>query len=87
MLVLLTGEGHLHGFSHSYMGAILLGVFSAITGKYLADLGLRVLRIPRSQNPIQVRWCVCFMSAFIGTFSHVVIDSFMHQDMEPFYPF
>ncbi|MGH1441437.1 MAG: DUF4184 family protein [Cellvibrionaceae bacterium] len=32
-------------------------------------------------------WWVAFLSAFIGTFSHVVLDSIMHSDVEPFYPF
>ncbi len=26
------------------------------------------------------------MSAFIGTYSHVVLDSIMHSDVEPFFP-
>ena len=29
---------------------------------------------------------VCVSSAFIGTFSHVLIDSIMHSDMQPFFP-
>ena len=27
-----------------------------------------------------------FISAFIGTFSHVFLDSIMHSDVEPFFP-
>jgi membrane-bound metal-dependent hydrolase YbcI (DUF457 family) len=30
---------------------------------------------------------VAFFSAFIGSFSHVFLDSIMHTDVEPFYPF
>jgi len=29
---------------------------------------------------------VAFLSAFIGTFSHVLLDSIMHADVEPFFP-
>ena len=38
LVVILTGSGHLHGFSHTYMGATLLATFSAISGKYLSDM-------------------------------------------------
>ena len=85
LVVLLTGEGHLHGFSHTYVGASLLAVFSAFTGKYLSEFGLLVLGISRN-NPIKIRWVVVFISAFIGTFSHVFLDSIMHTDVQPFYP-
>ncbi len=42
LIVLLTGKGHLHGFSHTYIGASLLALVSALTGKYLSELGLRM---------------------------------------------
>lgn len=86
LIVLITGEGHLHGFSHTYIGAGLLGVFSALSGKYLSEIGLYLL----DMNPdwkINIPWWVAFLSAFIGTFTHVVIDSVMHSDMEPLSPF
>ena len=86
LVVLLTGEGHLHGFSHTYIGAILLAIFSALTGKFLSEFGLLVLGISKKINPIKIAWWVVFVSAFIGTFSHVLLDSIMHSDVEPFFP-
>ena len=86
LLVMLTGHGHLHGFSHTYLGASLLAIFSAISGKYLSEVGLRLLRIFKRDNPIKIAWWVVFLSAFIGTFSHVFLDSIMHSDVFPFYP-
>lgn len=85
LLVLITGEGQLHGFSHTYVGATLLAVFSAITGKYLAQLGLWLVRITSSVR-VNIPWWVVFLSAFIGCFSHVLLDSIMHADVQPFYP-
>lgn len=85
LLVLLSGEGHLHGFTHTYIGATLLAIFSALTGKYLAEFGLRLLEI-KYNPPVNIRWWVAFLSAFIGTFSHVLLDSIMHGDVQPFYP-
>ncbi len=86
LLVMITGEGHLHGFTHTYIGALLLAVFSALTGKYLSEIGLLILGINNKQR-VNILWRVSFLSAFIGTFSHVLLDSIMHSDVEPFFPF
>lgn len=82
--VLIIGEGHLHGFSHTYVGCSLLAIVAALSGKYLAEFGLKLLHI--SQSPITLSWWVSFLSAFIGCFSHVFLDSIMHADVQPFYP-
>lgn len=86
LFVLIKGEGHLHGFSHTYIGATLLAVFSATTGKYLSELGLKILKLDLSA-PVTISWRVAIVSATVGCFSHVFIDSIMHADMVPFYPF
>ncbi len=86
LFVLITGEGHLHGFSHTYVGATLIAIFSALTGKYLSEVGLRILDLPFVGSE-KIVWRVAFVSAFIGTFTHVFLDSVMHSDVEPFFPF
>ncbi len=84
LVVILTGEGHLHGFSHTYIGATLIGAASALTGKYAAEFGLRFIGQPRY---LPISWYVAIFSAFIGSYSHVLLDSVMHADLEPFAPF
>lgn len=86
LLVMISGEGHLHGFSHTYVGATLLAIFSALTGKYVSEIGLFVFRLNK-QWQVKIAWWVSFLSAFIGTFSHVFLDSIMHTDVEAFFPF
>lgn len=86
LIVLLTGNGYLHGFSHTYLGAIFLAIFSALSGKYLSEFGLLVIGISKKSNPIKITWKIVCISAFIGTFSHVFLDSIMHSDVQPFYP-
>jgi hypothetical protein len=51
LVVLLTGKGELHGFSHTFLGATLIGLFCGFTGKHLGEFGLRVIRAtsPRLQ--------------------------------------
>jgi membrane-bound metal-dependent hydrolase YbcI (DUF457 family) len=85
LFVMITGEGHLHGFSHTYLGACLLAVFSAVTGKYLSQLGLFLIGLNKGWK-VNIRWWVAVLSAFIGTFSHVLLDSIMHADVQPFFP-
>lgn len=53
LFVLITGDGHLHGFSHTIVGATLIGVFATLTGKYLAEIGLRIIGFGRNQ-PIKL---------------------------------
>lgn len=86
LITMIIGHGHIHGFTHTYSGAVLIAIFSAVTGKYLSQLGLKVLEI-KTQNAKNIPWWVCFLSAFIGSFSHVLLDSIMHSDVQPFYPF
>jgi membrane-bound metal-dependent hydrolase YbcI (DUF457 family) len=86
LFVLITGDGHLHGFTHTYIGATLLAILSALSGKYLSEIGLIILGLADKSNPVNIAWWVAFVSAFIGTYSHVVLDSIMHSDVEPFYP-
>ncbi len=85
LMVMITGEGHLHGFTHTYVGAVLIAIIAALSGKYLSELGLKILGIAKNR-PIIILWWVAFLSAFIGSFSHVLLDSIMHTDIEPFYP-
>jgi membrane-bound metal-dependent hydrolase YbcI (DUF457 family) len=87
LLVLISGQGHLHGFSHTYLGALLFAIFSASTGKYVAEFGLRLVGISKQSQPISILWSVALLSAILGCFSHVMLDSLMHSDLQPFYPF
>ena len=86
LFVMISGEGHLHGFTHTFVGASLLGLFAALTGKYLSEFGLELLKISKKENPVKILWWVTFLSAFIGSYSHVLLDAIMHSDVELFYP-
>ena len=86
LIVMVTGQGHLHGFSHTYVGATLIALLAAVTGKYLGELGLWLLKIEENGSR-RIRWWVAVLSALVGSCSHVWLDSIMHADVEPFYPF
>ena len=82
LIVLITGEGHLHGFSHTLMGGGLIAVFAAISGKYASEWTLSFLQIPHD-----IRWWVSGFSAGLGALSHVILDAIMHGDLYLFFPF
>lgn len=83
--VMVTGTGQLHGFTHTYLGGSVVALFSAVTGKYLSEIGLVLLGISKD-DPIKIAWWVCFLSAFVGSFSHVFLDGINHADVVPFFP-
>lgn len=84
VVFVLTGIGSLHGFSHTYLAAAFIGLFCALSGKYLGEMFLRRIRWADFRP---IRWPVAFISAFIGTYSHVFIDDIMHADVHPLLPF
>ena len=84
LLFIFIGFGSLHGISHTYIGAIFISIISVISGKFLINL------INYYNNEIKIMspsFQVIYISAFIGSFSHIILDSIMHADMQPFYPF
>ena len=70
--VLINGHGHLHGFSHTFVGATLLAIFSALTGKYLSELGLKIIGISKTGNIIEISWFISFGIGSIETRSRLV---------------
>lgn len=84
LVVMLTGQGELHGFSHTLIGASLLTLVAALSGKYLGELGLYLIGL-RSQLPI--RWRAAWVGALVGSASHVLLDSIVHADIQPLAPF
>jgi hypothetical protein len=85
LIVLLTGRGELHGFTHTCLGASLIALLAAVTGKLLIDRVGTALA-PEGRKAIPMPWWVAFVSAFIGSLSHVALDSIIYLDMQPFAP-
>lgn len=83
LLVMIAGHGHVHGITHTYAGAVVIAVVATITGKHLAEFGLVLLELPQHRP---ITWRVALSSAFVGTMSHVLLDSVMHADLQPFAP-
>jgi len=75
----------LHSFFHTYLGATIVAVVLSICiypfRKHLNDfVSLFGLEQESSFRHI-------LPASLIGTFSHVLLDSFLYPEMNPFYPF
>lgn len=91
---ILRGDEVIHGFSHTYVGALIIGLFSLLAGKPFCEwvvniwnqlTGFKFLLWLQVQT--RLSWFAATTGAFIGTFSHVLLDSIMHSDMHPLSPF
>jgi hypothetical protein len=80
---IIEGKPVLHGPSHTVLGALVIGFISGVIGRPATQFALCWLRIRHAR----LTWTVSFVSAFVGTFSHVGLDAIMHRDMAPLWPF
>lgn len=78
-------DGPLHGWVHTYIGAILMAIILGavmIYARPLIDEEIREMKITQKVTRKKI-----FLAAFTGTFLHVTLDAFHHPDMQPFMPF
>lgn len=90
---IIRGSAVLHGVSHTYLGALVIGLLASLLTYFIGPPIIRFYN--RKVIGSGDAWLICpehiptgiiAVSAFIGTFSHVLLDSFMHDDMQPFWP-
>lgn len=86
---ILRQERPLHRFFHSYPGTFFMILFCAWLGRLTYHTSMRLWRRLRgSVMPVpHLSWPKAFVSAVIGAWSHVFLDSIMHSDVRPFAPF
>ncbi|WP_026471901.1 metal-dependent hydrolase [Alkanindiges illinoisensis] len=82
LLGIIYGWPVLHRISHTLGGALLVGTIAALIGKPVSQWMLRCFRY----DQWSITWQVSFISAYVGTFSHIALDAIMHSDMNPFWP-
>jgi hypothetical protein len=90
---MIRGDTVIHGFTHTYLGATIVGVVAALVGRPLCNRLLRFFRPGPGFGFLQwlgvteeIGWRASLTGAFIGTYSHVLLDSVMHSDMAPLFP-
>lgn len=83
LLGIILGWKSLHLYTHNLIGALFIGIIAIITGKPMSEI---ILRTIDQESKWYITWKVAAFSAFIGSFSHILLDAFMHADMYPFFP-
>lgn len=91
---ILRGDAVLHGFTHTYLGATVVALAAILIGRPICQVVLKDWTpAPPSPflnwvlEPRRISWPTAICSAFIGTYSHVALDSLLHADMRPLAPF
>lgn len=76
----------LHGPLHSFLGAIVLGVITGGTC-YLILQYSGLHDIMNKTLPTSITLKKSIISALLGTFSHIILDAPLYEEMNPFFPF
>jgi Domain of unknown function (DUF4184) len=90
---IIRGDAVLHGFTHTYLGATLIALVSVIVGRPVCQFFLNYWT-PDPYSPFMnwlrgpklISWPAAIAGAFVGTYTHVFLDSIMHSDMQPLAP-
>lgn len=82
LIAIIQNKPILHGYTHTVLGALLIGLVAGAIGRSISVFVLKLLQI--SHHPFT--WVASFAGAFVGTFSHIGFDAIMHSDMNPLWP-
>lgn len=82
LIGILQNKPILHGYSHTLLGALIIGTIAGIIGKPIGSFVLRLIAVPHRPYA----WIASFAGAYVGTFSHILLDAIMHTDMAPWWP-
>ena len=73
-----------HGILHTYVGATGIAILNAVIVWFLRDWTRQILAIFKiDQNSSFIR---IFGISLLGMYSHVLLDSFLYPEMNPFFP-
>lgn len=84
-----------HKFFHSIFGATLIGLICALFFRKLC--GNYIMKWNKNLHPIDRKWLEvrnpkinifeALLGGLIGAWSHLILDSMMHEDIKPLWPF
>jgi len=81
-----TGQYPLHRFFHTYIGATIITVATALIFFAALKLASRV-KLPNLFQWQSLNSFPIWLGAAVGSYSHIVFDSVMHSDIVPLLPF
>src|SRR6185295_5814086 len=86
---MLKDEYPLHRMLHTYLGAVLVSLVCIWPGRSVCLFFSRLWNRIFKEWPIDLNISTssAVVAAFFGGISHVILDSIMHPDIKPFWPF
>lgn len=82
LIGILQDRDVLHGATHTWLGALVIGGVAAVIGKPISTMALRWRKMVHPP----LTWLSALLGAYVGAFSHVLLDAIMHADMGPAWP-
>ena len=83
---MVTGQFPIHRFCHTYVGATVVAAATillfVVARRFSAAFWLPNILNWKGLNIRQVA-----IGAALGTYTHIVLDSIMHSDVRPYFPF
>ena len=90
---LLVGEPPLHRFLHTYLGATIVAVITVVVGRPLLEMAIWLWNrlMARSGGGLMrigpsISLTAAVSGALLGSYSHVLLDSIIYEDIKPFAP-
>ena len=84
MVIVFNLPYPLHGVLHSFFGAFLAAFLLILVMKFLREYFSQVLIVFKVKQDITLR--SISIGAFLGTFSHVLLDAPLYEEMNPLFP-
>jgi membrane-bound metal-dependent hydrolase YbcI (DUF457 family) len=80
-----------HRFFHTIIGATLIAILCAIYGRRLCEVAIGIwneeIKSKWLTSEVGISNVAAWSGALIGAWSHLLLDSFMHDDIKPLSPF
>ena len=84
LIIMLRLNTPLHGFFHTYLGGTIITVLTAVGIYLVRGLLNKLLEWFRIQQESSFKRI--FYSSLFGVYLHLLLDSFLYGEMNPFYP-
>jgi hypothetical protein len=88
LLITLSPEHH---FFHTIIGATLIAILTALYGKSLCEGAIKIWNAEMKTSWLladtKITTMAAWSGALIGAWTHLFLDSFMHDDIKPLSPF
>ena len=75
-----------HGYVHTFLGAFLLGLLTALVMQVLEPSLRNLWKTLRLETDVKLRTRAYVAAGVSGTLLHVLLDSPLYTDIRPFYP-